>query len=155
MVTTQLALRIIETFLEDLYEPKTIRQIALATKKAYANVYAGTTALIGQGVLEAKRIGHSTSCTINLQNEQTCALLCLVCAKNETPQSRQLRKNRALFAFTHNGAIIAIAHEPTSIPGIECITPKAFLESPHAAHAGAHLLFGAISYVQLLQQVRK
>jgi hypothetical protein len=153
MTATRLALRIIGALASDLGEPRTIRQIALATDKPYANVHGATRKLLAQGVLTGKTIGHSTACQLNLHSERARILLALACAKEEEhPLGRALRAHGALFAFTSENQTIAVTRIPADVDGVTCLSEREFLASAHALRAGPHILFGALEYARLLEE---
>lgn len=73
MNTTKL--KIVALFSKDLDRELTIHQIKTELKRSYHLIYDNTTELIKQNILNKKTRGHSTVCSLNLQNEKTKAML--------------------------------------------------------------------------------
>lgn len=65
---------IIEIFRKDIFAKKTIREISLEIKKDYPGVHNSVKELIKEKIIDAKKIGRSILCELNL-NSKTISVL--------------------------------------------------------------------------------
>jgi len=87
---------VIRLFSADLSRELTILQISKLIKKSYGYTNNKVRELIESGIINKKVIGHSILCTLNIENQQTIALLALQSAIDSEEQIKKSKNEKEI-----------------------------------------------------------